>query len=1053
MKKLGQIFGVKRFVKQKMLVVFFLAAAGLTAQTVRGVISGIVTDDSKKPLAGAAVTLVRTETNTSRTTLTNAGGEFHVALLPPGVYRLETARDGFRTHTQAITLEVNQDVRVEIALAAGQRTDRVEVTATAPMLRTETSSIGGVIDARQVQGLPLDRRNFYELSLLLPGVFPAAQGSAGSVRGDFAISVNGAREDSNNFLLDGAYNGDPKLNGVAMAPSVDAIREFEVLTSTYDATFGRNAGGQISVVTRSGTNQLHGTLFEFFRNRALNTRNYFAPPGSDQQYQRNQFGGSLGGPIVRNKTFFFADYEGLRLRDGQTRFANVPTLLERTGDFSQSRLIAIDPTNGQPIPGNRLPPFFQHPVGQAVAALYPAPNRTGPEGNFISSRAIRDTDNRFDARVDHILGRSDDLAARYSFNDRTFFDPFAGSGFSPLPGYGLEIPRRAQNAVLTETHIFSPVLLNELRMAFNRVSNSTLQENAGTSINRRVGLPELSSNSRDWGLSQINITGFSVLGHEYTSPQHGATNTYQIGDAATYSRGRHLLRFGFDHRVLQQNAFRDVQARGFLNFTGQLLGNPLQELLLGLPTITGGARLDNPQHLRVRSTNFFAQDTWRLRPDLVLTLGLRYEYNTPAVDAADRANLYDPAQGKLVPVGKNGFPRAGYEPDRNNLAPQIGLAWSRGGWVVRSAYGIHYDQSSLAPGEGLYFSPPYFDLRIFFQFQGLPPLMLSDPFPAFFPIPVPGSASAYQRDLATPYLQHWNFGVQRELGKSRVVELAYVGSKGTHLIAGRDINQPRPSNTPRYVRSNPAFEDINIVESRANSSYHSFQARVQQRLSGGLSLLGSYTWSKSIDDASNFFSAAGDSNFPQDSYNARAERARSNFDAAHRLAISYGYDLPFGKGHRWLGGWQSYGVLTFQSGRPFTVAILPQIDNSNTGLSNLGFGGGNDRPNVLRDPELSSPAPARWFDTAAFVMPPRGTFGNAGRNILEGPGFANVNFSVVKNTALAERVNLQIRSEFFNLFDRANFDLPDNFLGSPTFGQVLSAQAARRIQFGVKLIF
>jgi hypothetical protein len=367
----------------------------------------------------------------------------------------------------------------------------------------------------------------------------------------------------------------------------------------------------------------------------------------------------------------------------------------------------------------------------------------------------------------------------------------------------------------------------------------------------------------------------------------------------------------------------------------------------------------------------------------------------------------------------------------------------------------------LAPGEGLYFNAPYFDFRLYFPLPGLP-LTLSNPFPSFFPFTLPGSALAFQRDLRTAYMQHWNLNIQRQLGKNRILELAYVGSKGTKLLTARDINQPPPS--PQQPNPRPVFQfdDINLLESRANSNYNSFQIRFQQSYDSGLAFLASYTWSKSLDDASNFFSSAGDPNFPQDSYNVRAERGRSNFDVRQRLSFSYSYDLPLGKGHTFLGnqgwlsgllgGWQTYGILTFQTGRPFTVALLPEIDNSHTGRSILGFGA-NDRPNAVGEPKLAHPTPEQWFNTAAFAFPPPGNFGNSGRNILEGPGYQNINASLLKDILLKEGLNLQFRFEVFNLLNHPNFDLPDIFLGSPTFGRILSAQSPRHIQFGLKLLF
>jgi hypothetical protein len=1050
------------------LLIGLLAQPLAYGQTYRGSIRGTVTDRNRAAVVGASIKVIHEGTGEARAVTTNDEGQYVVSLLAPGSYRLEAEAAGYKKHMQTLQLQVNQELRSDIPLEVGNLTEELVVVAPATTLRKDSPALGTVIENRQVTGLPLDGRNFLELSLLVPGAVPAAPGSAGSVRGDFAFNVNGAREDSNNFLLDGVYNNDPKLNTSGVKPPVDAIREFELLTSTYDASFGRNPGAQVNVVLNSGTNRLHGTAYEFFRNAALDARNFFAPADQPEPaYQRNQFGFSLGGPVVKNRTFFFADYEGTRVREGITRISNVPTLAERRGDFSASLFPKpINPFTGQPFPGDRIPQEFQHPIGVAIAALYPEPNRQAPFQNFVSSPTQRDRNDHFDVRIDHRLGRESDLAFRYSFSDRELFEPFAGPAFSALPGFGNQVPRRGQNLMIGETHVFSPSLINEARFAFNRVASAVIQEGRGTSINRQVGLPEISNNPRDFGLSFITVTGFSPLGHEFNNPQDSVTNTFQFLDNASYARGPHLVKFGFDFRATQQNAFRDVLSRGFLTFAAPspITGNPLADLLIGAPLFTGGARLDNHQHLRTESYNFYVNDSFRVRPDLTIVMGLRYEYNSPPVDVDDRANVYDPATGTLVRVGANGIPSAGYESDRNNFAPRVGFAWSLGAektTVLRAGYGIYYDQSALAPGEGLYFNPPFFDSNIFFPLPGLP-LSLSDPFPDDFPFPLPDTASTFQRDLRTAYMQHWNVNVQRQIGRSRILELAYVGSKGTKLVAARDINQPRPSTAQPNLRPNPLFDDINILESRANSNYNSLQVRFQQSLDFGLSLLSSYTWSKSIDDASGFFTSAGDPNFPQDSLNVRAERGRSNFDIRHRLSVSYSYDLPFGRGRAiladsgWatalLSGWQTFGIVTLQTGRPFTVALLSEIDQSNTGRSTLGFGA-NDRPDVVGDPEVSDPSPDRWFNPAAFAFPQFGSFGDAGRNILDGPGFQNVNASLLKNTYLKEGLNLQFRIEAFNLFNHPNFNLPDNFLGSPTFGQILSAQSPRHIQLGVKLLF
>jgi hypothetical protein len=1057
------------------LCMALLAALPGAAQNVRGSISGVVKDASGAVIAGAHVTTTHLDTNRTQSTRSDGSGEFAFTLLPPGRYRVQIEQSGFRKKQHEVVLQVNQDVRRELQLEVGQAAgNAVEVRTIPEMLRTQTGSVGTVIENRQVTGLPLDGRNFAELSLLLPGVAPSAQGSAVSVRGGFSFSVNGGREESNVFLLDGVYNGDPTLNGAGVTPPVDAIYEFEVLTNSYDAAFGRNAGGQINVALRNGGNQFHGTAYEFFRNAALDARNHFAPRNEPKpKFQRNQFGASLGGPIARDRTFFFADYERRIAREGITRLTTVPTQAERAGDFSASCLPAPGP--GCPFLAAFggfvlfLPPAFQHPVGAAIVNLYPAPNRTPSATspvNFVSSPTQRDNEHHFDVRVDHRLAAISELAVRYSFADRDFFEPFStAGGASLIPGFGNHVTPRSQNLMVSETHTFSPNFVNEFRFGFNRVASAVTQENAGVDVNAAVGLP--SPGGRDSGLSQIHLTGLATLGHEVNSPNAAQNNTWQILDHATWIRGRHTLKFGGDFRKISQNAFRDVQARGFLNFTGLLtssastFGNPVAELLLGLPTVTGRAIVDNPQRLRAESYHFFASDTWRVLPDLVLTAGLRYEFLSPPVDPRDRAQVYDPATGSIVPVGTGTVPRAGYHADKNNFGPRLGLAWTlphtHSNTVLRAGYGMYFDQSPLAPGEGLYFSPPFFTFNLAFQFTGLPPLTLTNPFPgAAFPIPTPPSALSYQRDLRTAYVQHWSFGVQQKIGAARVVEVLYAGSKGTKLLSGRDINQPGASPIVPNLRPNPQFDDITAVESRASSRYNSLQLRLQQNLHRGLSVLSAYTLSKSFDDASSFFASDGDPNFPQDSNNVRAERAASNFDTRHRFSLSYSYDIPGPKQNDWarriLGGWQSFGVLSLQSGRPFTVALLSTQDQSNTGRSVLGFGA-NDRPNITGSAVAANPSETAWFNTTAFSLPTFGSFGNAGRNILTGPGLATFNFSMLKNLSATERFHVQFRTEFFNLFNRTNYNLPDNFFGSPTFGQITSAGQPRRVQFGLKLLW
>jgi hypothetical protein len=1043
---------------------FFCLAVALVvpalgaAQSSRATIRGIAVDQTGARLPEVEIIVTREETNEARRALTDHEGRFMFAELPAGRYSIEGRRAGFSIFRHRAQLAIGQELWLEPELVLSTTTT---VTtggreSQLPLLERNSPALTTFIEQDQVANLPLDGRNFLELALLSPGTSPAPQGSAASVRGEFAFTTNGAREDFNNYALDGVYNVDPKLNTPAVRPPVDGIQEFEIATANYDASFGRNAAGQVNVLTRSGTNMFTGTAYEFLRSGGLTSRNHFAPADApDPEYSRHQFGGSIGGPIARNRTFFFLDYEHTRLREGITRITNVPTAQERQGDFSGSVFPApVLPLTGQPLPGGRIPPAFIHPAGGAIAALYPLPNRNVPFANYVSSPTLRDDVHQFDGKVEHALGASTRLSARFSISDRTLLEPFAGTGFATIPGFGNDVARGGQNLAVTLTTATARYV-NDLRFGYNRVSIGVFPENPSID-NRSVGLPALSSNPRDAGLSLISVAGYSPVGHEYNNPQESTANTFQISDTATAAWGSHVVKVGGEWYGVRQSAFRDVQARGFLTFVSQgYTGNALADLLLGLPVLTGGAQLDNPQNLQTGSWSLFAHDDWRAARRLTISAGLRYSYQSPPVDRDDRANLYDLGTGSLLQVGTGGMPRGGYTGDRNNLAPRAGFAWTLDElqrWVVRGGYGIYHNEGALATSEGLYFNPPYFNLSVYFPVQGLPPLTLSSPFPEQFPIFIPQSATAYQRDLQTPWMEHWNVNIQHQLGGSRAIEAAYVGSRGHDLISARDVNQPPASPNPLNLRPNPAFADITLIESRASSRYNALQIKYRQRFEDGLSYIASYTLGKSTDDASGFFTSAGDPNFPQNSLDPAAERGRSSFDVRHRATLGLTYTLPF-SGNLWLNDWQLQAIGTLESGRPFTVAVHPDIDVSNTGRSNLGFGY-NDRPNVSGNPNLPSDqrSAARWFDTAAFSMPAFGTFGNAGRNSVEGPGYRNLNLAVVKLVPIGD-ARLQLRLETFNLFNSDNFDLPDPFLGSPTFGQILSAGSPRRLQLGIRAIF
>ncbi len=1043
-----------------------LVAAVAPAQQTSGRIRGTVLDPSGGAVPGASVTAVRVETGEVRSTSTGAAGFYVLPALAVGGYVLTVEADGFRRASrEPVGLEVGGDAKADFVLEVGAASDEVTVPGVPTALDTAGATVGTVIPNRFVTSLPLNGRNFLELSLLTPGATPAAVGSPGSERGRFALQANGARESANSFLYDGVYAIDPILNSFAFAPPVDAVREFRIQTSNSEAGLGRNSGGQISVAIKQGTNEIHGTAYEFLRNDRFDARNFFSGPGDPvPTLRRNQFGASAGGPLARNKAFFFANFEGLREARAETRTTNVPTPAERAGDFSASAAMPIDFMRRQPFPNARLP--FAHPIGEAVAGLYPLPNRESPGQNFVAAPVGDDRGDKFDIRLDGRLGQAGQLSGRYSFADSDRSEPYAAQQFSSVPGFGNRLDQRGQNAMVSETHVLGANWINEARFGLNRIANRTLHQNSGSSLNSKIGLPDFATREIDLGLSFFQVTGFSSLGGEFNNPQVSTVTTWQVSDTLSYSRGSHLLQVGAEHRGIGQDGFRNVLSRGSLYFTDRAYTqNALADLLLGLPTYTLAARSDTLQQARTGGTNAFATDSWRVSRNLTLSLGLRYEYNVPSYDAADAASIYDPASMQIVQLGQGSLTRSGVLADRNNLAPRVGLAFRPSGTdriVVRSGWGLYYNFSDLAAGQGIYFNPPFFESLLFFP-SPTAPLSIQQPWPEGQAAPIPPSVTTYDRNLRTTYAQQWNFTVQTDLLEDTVLSVGYNGSRGIKLIGARDINQPAPSPAQPNYRPLPIFSDINLIASSFDSVYHSLQAQFQCRFQTGLTGLFSYTWSKSIDNASNFFASAGDANYPQDSNNVAAERARSSFDVPHRFTGSFVYELPFGPGKAWggswsggaaklLGGWQLNGIVTMQSGQPYTVALPGEFDNSNTGRSSYGFGAG-DRPDLARDPNLSDPDPARWFDPQAFSLPAYGSFGSAGRNIVQGPGLANADFSVLKDIQVGESATLQFRAEFFNLLNTPSFLNPNVFFSTPGFGRVLAARDGREVQFGAKLIF
>jgi hypothetical protein len=997
---------------------------------------GIVVDPAGQRMQGVDVRVMNERTGESRHVRTDHGGRFTLAEVPPGLYRLTIDHAGYGRFIARTELAMNQDYWLNVPLQKGDMIQAIDsIAATFLPSDHDTPALHTFIVERDLNEWPIESGSFLEVALLAAETGAAPQGSLASRHGRFALNVNGAREDANTFVLDGVDNLDPASNTPVVRPPADAIQQFQVFTSSADASFGRAAGAQISAVTKSGTNAFSGSTYGFARGTALGGRNHFAPKdGRAPEYTRNQFGATVGGPIVKNHTFFFVDYERTHLREGITRVTNVPTFAERSGNFSQTLLPKpIDYVTGQRFPDDVIPLSRISDLGRATASLYPVPNRGTPFENYVSSPVMRDDIDQADARIDQALGNGARLTARYSVTDRRLFEPFGGNGAALVPGFGTRVPVRGQNAAVTLTQAPPSGFINDLRLGYTRVSQETAAENAAA-------------------VALFTIAGYSPIGHE-DEPRESTVDALQVSDTATFSHGHHTVRVGGEWYGAEKRTSVAGASRGFPSLAGRnITGNGLADLLLGFPAASTNAPVGFPPTLQTNTAAFFVQNDWRPVSTLAVSAGLRYEYATPPVDPQNRAELYDPATHTLVRVGTGGMPRGGYVADRNNIAPRIGFAWTVGADrmnVIRGGYGIYYNQPTLA-ASGLLFPIPSGN-------------HLADELAALGLVFIPPSAVAYQRDLQTPRMESWNVNFQHQLGQSRAFEFAYVASRGHDLLAARDINQPPASPNRPNLRPNTFFADIAMLESRATSEYNGFHIRFQQRAATGTSMLATYTVGKSLDDASGFLPSAGDPNFPQNSLDVPAERARSSFDVRHRFSGAITRPLPFNKGQflgrlgiisRALADSDLEAVATFQSGRPFTVAILPGVDNSNTGSSRFGFGT-NDRPKVSGSAALPRGTESAWFRTDVFSMPAFGSFGNSGRNTQTGPGYKNINAAIVKHIRLGtrDRATIDLRLEVFNLLGTVNYDLPDAFLGSPTFGRILSAGSPRRVQFGVKAIF
>lgn len=1052
-----------------------LAASGVWAQNVNATLRGAVKDQSGAVITGAKITITNLEKGTVRPVESNASGDYIALQLPPQAYSVEASASGFKIKKyESFVLQVGQEARLDFVLEVGASSERIVVEEAAPLIQSEDGSNSGVIDEKKVKELPLNGRVFYDLARLVPNVFNPPQGSSLSARGGFNVAGNA--ETTNNFLLDGTDNNDRTTGQPSVRPSIDGIREFRILSGTYNAEYGRQSGGQVLVTTKSGSNEIHGTVYEFFRNNNFDARNFFSP-GELAPFNRHNYGLSIGAPIIKNRTFVFGTFEGLRNKQVNVAQGTVPTELERRGDFSRSNVNLNLPG----VVGNVIPASQLHPTSLKILQYYPLPNLTTGAGslNYVNSTPSRTPQDQFSVRADHAVSTKNNITVSYQFFDYYVYTP------STIAGFSTQDKQRSHHAVISDTHIFSPSVINDFRIGYNRYSGlRNNEDNELGNLVSQLGIPQggdfgvQPTNSVNAGLPGISITGTSGIGGG--TPQWRGDNTINLVDAVTIVRNKHTIKLGGDHQYFYKHSYFDSNAKGSFTFNGQYSGSGLADFLTGRMRSTARATGDPNQHPYTRSYSFYAQDDWKVLPRLTLNYGVRYELNVPQKERSNKTsqfdlntgllnsgigNVYDVNRttGLLNLVGTKDIGDTLYNMPKKNFAPRVGFAYrlsQDNKTVIRGGYGLFFDQ--VVVGNGLF---PLFGLGAPYLSAFTTTNTVAETFATWenpFPRGTAGGSvapGAVNSDFRTTYMQQWSFGIQRELVNNLLLDVTYQGSKGTGIPISYDINQPTPgAGNIQARRPYPQWAGVTWRDAVGRSSFHSMVAKLERRYSNGVTFLTSFVYSKSLDLNSIQSSGNTGDGGIRNTRDLNSEWGLSGFDARLRYVASYVYELPFGKGRtflnsapRWLdavaGGWETTGIVTVQSGRPFTVTT--SRDTSNTG--------GNNRPNVVGDPKLDNPTPRQWFNTAAFSdIVPAGTytFGNAGRNILTAPGIQTFDIGLFKGFRLTERIGLQFRTEAFNVLNRANFAVPVTDINAANRGQINSTAIPNRsIQFALKIVY
>ena len=1066
------------------------------AQIETALIQGTISDSSGAVIPGATVRFVQVATNQARETTTDARGFFRSVPLRIGEYRVEVSSEGFKTATRSgIILELQQTAVLNIALEVGAITEVIDVTADAPLLETTEASQGQVIDNQKIVDMPLNGRDYIQLALLSAGAVRSIGGRFGG------FSSGGQRTTQNNYTLDGVDNNNLQIaaqgrRAEVIKPSVDAIQEFKISTNAYSAESGRALGGTVNVSIKSGTNGLHGTLFHFLRNEKLDAKNFFDPPNAPRApFKRNQFGFSVGGPVIKNRTFFFGDYEGTRIRESTTFNETIPTQAQLGGDFSAVSQTIYDPATlsaadgtREPFPNQIIPSSRIDPVSAQVRDLWPATNRPGLTQNYLINAPDPEDQDRWDVRVDHMFGANDNMFFRYSKQDEA-----VGASLrfpSALDGDGTQFDHVGDNMVLSHSHVFSPSLITTVKLGWNRIFTIRTAVN-DANLNQQFGINGVDQQLP--GMALMNISGVRNVGLSNFTPNIIDSQSRQLKIDTSYTRGKHTLKFGYNMQFLQSYLTNPQQSLGNFTFNGNFTrqsvpggnrgGRPVADFLLGTAF---RSNISNSVYMNLRApwNHFYVQDDWRATNKLTLNFGLRYELSPPWIEKEDGIANFDidtdPANPDFLLAGSAGsgrFNRATIANDTNNFAPRFGFAYQAlQGTVIRGGYGVFYaNYEGTGGGQFLQGNPP-FHIKSEISTDSInPTVLLSNGNPAGILTPenaVSLRFSSFERDPDWPMSQQWNVNIQHSLFKDTVLEVGYYGTKAQFLVNRVDGNYALPgagniNSRRRYTSA--IFPGTNIEvgplsrmsrhEFNGNSLFHSFQSRLEKRFSGGFTVLGAYVFSRTIGDVAGF---SGSGNAPnsgiQNPLDRRAERSLDNQHRKHSFTTSYVYELPFGQGRKYgsnmnraldfaVGGWSVAGIHSLASGRPFGLSV--RGDPANTGNLN--------RPDVVpgQDPFLSSDQrdPQRWFNTAAFEANEAFTFGNAGRNVLIGPGLFNWDFALYKQFKVTESKFFQFRFEAFNFTNTPNFGFPNSEVGNNNFGRITSAGRPRNLQFGLKFIF